>query len=192
MSDDPVRLLVVLGSVTPPGRLHRALAATLEALPDGVEAELLDLATQRLPWAGAADTEQGDAGAVAEAVAGAGAVIFATPVYRGSITGALKNLFDLLPVRTLEGKPVGLVAMGASLHHFLGADRHLRDVLAFFGALPTPVSAYLTSADFADGEPSVAALAQLAELTDGVTALARALPALGPLGPRPLAAGKTA
>lgn len=66
---------------------------------------LLDLAELQLGFVGAAD-----------------AVVFATPVYRGSMTGALKNLFDALPVSTLEGKPVRLVAMGASRHHFLGAE----------------------------------------------------------------------
>jgi hypothetical protein len=56
----------------------------------------------------------------------------------------------------LFAKPTGIVSMGATLHHFLGADRHLRDVLAFYGALVAPVSVYLTSSDFVDGVPSVA------------------------------------
>ncbi|MGV1050071.1 MAG: NADPH-dependent FMN reductase, partial [Solirubrobacterales bacterium] len=129
---------------------------------------------------------RGDAGVV-EAVAGAGAVVLATPVYRGSMTGALKNLLDLLPVSALEGKAVGLAAMGASDHHFLGADRHLRDVLAFVGAVVAPVSVYLTSADFGDGAPGRRAEDALDELLAGVVAISRALDGVG-LGPRPPAA----
>ena len=43
--------------------------------------------------------------------------------------------------------------MGASDHHYLGAERHLRDVLAFFGAIPMPVAVYLNGGDFDDGVP---------------------------------------
>jgi len=41
-------------------------------------------------------------------------VLLATPIYRGSLTGALKNLLDHVPVSALRGTPVALVAMGAS------------------------------------------------------------------------------
>ena len=40
--------------------------------------------------------------------------------------------------------------MGATQHHFLGVDWHLRDVLAWFGALVVPTSVYLVSADFVE------------------------------------------
>ena len=83
-------------------------------------------------------------------MAAADAVVLATPVYRGSLTGVLKNLLDHLPVEALRGTPTAIAAMGASDHHYLGAERHLRDVLAFFGALVTPTAVYLTSADFRD------------------------------------------
>jgi FMN reductase len=188
MHGDRVRLLVVLGSVTPPGRLRGALAATLATPPPGADADLLDLAELRLGFVGSAGAEEDDSEAAIDAIAGADAVLFATPVYRGSMTGAIKNLFDALPVGALERKPVGLVAMGASDHHFLGAERHLRDVLTFFGALPAPVAVYLTSADFEDGEPSPAALSRLGDLLSGLAAIAIAIDGMGSLGPRPLAA----
>jgi FMN reductase len=70
-----------------------------------------------------------------DAIASADAVVLATPVYRGSMTGVLKNLLDHVPVEALRGTPTGTAAMGGSLHHHLGAERHLRDVLAFFDAL---------------------------------------------------------
>jgi FMN reductase len=181
----------VLGSVTPPGRLRGALAEAAERARDGgADAQLLDLAEWKIGFAdGRAPADLGaDAAAVLDAVGSAGALVFATPVYRGSLTGALKNLFDLLPVESLAGKAVGTVSMGASDHHFLGADRHLRDVLAFFGALTMPVGVYLTSADFEDGEVADAAAARLDELLDGTLAAAAALAAGWNPGPAPLAA----
>jgi len=185
------RLLIVLGSVTPPGRLRRALVEAGERREaDGTAVQLLDLAEWRLGLADgrSADELGADTAAVVDAVLAAQAVVFATPVYRGSMTGALKNLFDLLPVESLAGKAVGTVSMGASDHHFLGADRHLRDVLAFFGALAMPVGVYLTGADFEDGEVAAGAAARLDELLRGTVEAAAALAAGWSPGPAPLAA----
>jgi FMN reductase len=116
-------------------------------------------------------------------------VVLATPVYRGSFTGALKNLLDHVPVAALNGTPVAILAMGARPEHFLGVERHLRDVLAFFGAVVTPVAGYLTSADFEDGAPTAAAEIEIDAVLGGLTELTRALAGIDrPLGPVPLAA----
>jgi FMN reductase len=78
--------------------------------------------------------------------------------------------------------------MGGSDHHFLGADRHLRDVLTFFGALVVPVSVYLTRADFVDGVPAERATQALDELIQGAVNLAAAIAGdeVGELGPASL------
>jgi FMN reductase len=186
-----LRLLAVVGSVTPPGRLHRAVEEAVErARPLVADAELIDLGALRISFADGrgSDGFEDDTGAVVEAVERADVVVFATPTYRGSMTGALKNVFDLLPVPALQAKVVALVAMGGSDHHFLGADRHLRDVLTFFGALATPVSVYLTGADFADGAPGERAAQALDELVGGAVGLAAAVAGdeVRELGPAPL------
>jgi FMN reductase len=157
-------LVAILGSATPPGRLRRAVAEALaRAATDGAEVELIDLGEQTIaPADGRPPAELADdTAAVLQAIDGADAVLLATPVYRGSLTGVLKNLLDHVPVEALERKPTAIVAMGASPHHYLGAERHLRDVLSFFGADVLPIAGYLTSADFADGEPTAGAAAEL-------------------------------
>jgi len=146
------------------------------------EHALLDLAEHPLPFAGG---EAPDA-PIVDVIAGADAVLLATPVYRGTYTGALKNLLDLLPVEALRGKAVAIAAMGATDHHHLGADWHLRDVLAWFGALVVPTSTYLTSADFEAGAPRGRAERALDQLLAGLIALSDAIPT--ELGPPPLAA----
>lgn len=181
----------MLGQATPPGRLHAALAGAVErARERGAEADLLDLGQWRLSFADGRDPAAlgDDSGAVVEAVAAARALVVATPVYRGSLTGALKNLFDLLPVPALQGKVVGLVAMGASDHHYLGAERHLRDVLAFFGAVTMPVAVYLNSGGFADGAPTAATESALDQLFAATREVAAALAATEAAAPAPLAA----
>lgn len=190
-----VRLTAVLGSATQPGRLRRALEEAIGRAEDAqlVQACLIDLADVAIAAAdGRPPAALGDDTAnVVEAIATADAVLLATPVYRGSMTGVLKNLLDHVPVAALERKPVAIVAMGASQHHFLGAERHLRDVLAFFGALVLPLAVYLTSADFEDGAPSDGAAAQLDALLRELGALTSAVAASKDAGPpalRPLAA----
>jgi FMN reductase len=200
MATEHLRLLVMLGSVTPPGRLRRALEQAIARSQDStraadeleLEIELIDLAEQRVSFTDGSDPSEldDDSAALIAAVSAADTLLFATPIYRGSMTGALKNLLDLLPVPALEGKVVALAAMGASDHHFLGAERHLRDVLSFFGALVTPVSVYLTGADFhaSSGIPSERAVTALDELIAGAAALAARTREDTPLGPSPLAA----
>jgi FMN reductase len=162
------RIAVILGSVTAPGRLRRALAAAVEAKTEaGAAAELFDLAEHTVAYADGADPDSlgDDTGFLVGRIAAADAVILATPVYRGSLSGSLKNLIDHTPLPALAGKPVGIVAMGGSDHHFLGAERHGRDILAFFGARVAPLAVYITSADFdAAGEPGERALEALAAL----------------------------
>jgi FMN reductase len=185
-----VRLVAVLGSATAPGRLHRAISEALERAELGgcASAELIDLAVARIAAADGRPPEalDDDTAASIAAIAAADAVLLATPVYRGSLTGTLKNLLDHVPVEALRDTPVAIVAMGASEHHYLGAERHLRDILAFFGALVAPTAVYLSSRDFEDGVPSGGAAAALDAVIATVLALAAA--GLGTLGPDPLAA----
>jgi FMN reductase len=187
-----VYLRVLLGSTTSPGRLHRALDGAIErAAERGIEADLFDLGAHRIGFADGTppdDLDDDTATAIA-AVETADALIVATPIYRGSMTGSLKNLFDLLPVPALQGKVVGLVAIGASDHHYLGAERHLRDVLAFFGAFAMPVAVYLNGGDFPDGVPGERAATLLDELFVATGATAGALDGVEAIGePTPLAA----
>lgn len=170
-----IDIRVVLGSTTPPGRLHRALDGAIERAD--FSADLLDLGTLRLGFADGTPPEQleDDTAATIAALESATSLILATPVYRGSLTGSLKNLLDLTPVPALQGKVVGLVAMGASDHHFLGAERHLRDVLAFFGAVVMPVAVYLNGSDFEDGVPGERAESALDQLFAATVEAAAAL-----------------
>ena len=187
---ESIELTAVVGSVTPPGRLRRAVQEAL-ARAEGTQTELIDLAERQIPFAdGRPATELGgDTAAVIAALARADAILLATPIYRGSLTGALKNLLDHVPVAVLQGTPVALVSMGGSDHHYLGAERHLRDVLAFFGAHPLPTAVYLSGRDFTDGQPSQRAEHALDAVIRSAVTLAGALRDRPELGPMPLAAG---
>ena len=192
MADNP-KLLMLVGAATPPGRLAAAIthaADTSRATNPDIATDILNLAETQVEICDGRPLEKYGAATrhAVERIASAAAVLIAAPVYRASFPGVLKNLLDIAPVEALQAKPVGIVAMGGSPHHYLGVDWQLREVLTWFGALLAPTSVYLTGSDFKDGRlVSESARKDLAALTDTLITLSRRLdPA--PLGPPPLAA----
>jgi len=188
-------LLAIVGAVTPPGRLLAATTAMLDgarAANSEIATHLINLADRKIAFADGRPPEQygDDTAATVKQAIEADAVIVASPVYRGSFTGALKNLLDQFPIEALMGKPVGIVAMGATTHHYLGVDWHLRDVLAWFGAFVAPTSVYLSSSDFVDGKLSASALAEMVSLADATIKMT-SLTGGQAFGPKPLAARRS-
>jgi FMN reductase len=185
-------LLMLVGAATPPGRLAAAIqtaAETARAAGD-VAVDILNLAQTPVETCDGRPLDRyGEPTRQAVArIAAAGAVLIAAPVYRASFPGVLKNLLDIAPVEALHNKPVGILAMGGSPHHYLAVDSQLRPVLAWFGALVAPTAVYLTGADFRDGGlASDAARGDLAALAKTLVMLARRLDPAA-LGPPPLAA----
>ena len=190
---DAVKLLMVVGAATPPGRLAAAIEMAAEAAQSSggeVTVDILSLVETRIDICdGRALEAYGEATRQAVArIAAAAAVLIAAPVYRASFPGVLKNLLDIAPVEALQNKPVGIVAMGGSPHHYLAVDGQLRQVLGWFGALVAPTGVYLTGGDFRDGQlASETARKDLTALTATLITLARRLDPTA-LGPLPLAA----
>ena len=192
MSEIP-RLLLLIGAATPPGRLAAAIAAVAAAVRGGAEEiklDIMSLAETPIDTCDGRPLEKygADTREAVDRIAAAAAVLIAAPVYRASFPGVLKNLLDIVPVGALQGKPVGIVAMGGSAHHYLAVDTQLRQVLGWFGALVAPTAVYLTGADFHDGAlTSESARKDLNALADTLLMMLRRLdPSL--LGPPPLAA----
>jgi FMN reductase len=189
---DP-RLLIIVGAATPPGRLAAAMSVAAEAAQaSGAALDVLNLAETKVEICDGRPLDQCDEPtrhAVGLIVA-ADAVMIGAPVYRATYPGVLKNLLDNTPVDALQAKPVGIVAMGGSPHHFLGVDWQLREMLTWFGALLAPTSVYLTGGDFKDGKlSSDGGRADMAALTATLLTLAKLDRAC--LGPKPLAARYT-
>ena len=189
-------LLGIHGTVTNPGRLHQALESALAAAAahdSSITTELLHLGDHQISFADGRPPEAygDDTEKVFEQVTSADMYIIATPIFRASFTGALKNLLDHIPVEGMMGKACGLIGMGATDHHYLPVDTQLRPVLAWFGAHLVPGQVYLKSQHFQDGklaEPK--AIAGLETLGRSVIALHKSLAGNAEsAGPPPLAAG---
>jgi len=191
-------LLGIVGSVSADSRTRTAVEVALDAAADrdGVETDVLHLADYDLDTADGRgiDSYEGDTAAALDLIVEADAYVVGTPVYRGSYSGALKNLLDMVPrgqwqgdVAPFENAAVGLVATGATDHHFLAVDQELRPAFAFFGAHAVGGATYASGDDFDDGELVDADLRERLELLGEATVdLAAAIDesaALGSLGP---------
>ena len=154
-----IKLLAINGSLTPPPSRTRivldvALHAARASAPD-VETEVLELRDFDLQFCDgrAPDQYNADTNAALALIAEADAYLVASPIYRASYTGALKNLFDLVPndpqgSDPLRGKAVGLLATGGSDHHYLVLEHQLRPLFGFFGAQTVGRAVYATPKDF--------------------------------------------
>jgi chromate reductase, NAD(P)H dehydrogenase (quinone) len=135
-----MKVLGISGSLRRDSHNTQLLRAAAELLPDGVELELWDGLKAAPPYSEDDDLEEAPAAVMElrDAIAGADAILFATPEYNHSVPGQLKNALDWasrpLATSPLRNKPVAVV--GASMGAFgaVWAQAELRKVLAAIGA----------------------------------------------------------
>jgi chromate reductase len=131
-----LRILLISGS-TRHGSGNTAALRTVQAIaPDGITAEMYE-GLAALP-AFSPDEDQQPPGPAAELrarIAAAGALLFCTPEYAGTLPGSLKNLLDwTVGGGEIYGKPVGWVNVAVG-GRGTGAEEHLAMVLRYVGAV---------------------------------------------------------
>lgn len=119
-----------------------------------VQTELISLSKQNLVFCNGInpDDYEGDTRSVLDAIIGADAFIVGSPIYRGTFSGAFKNLFDLIPNNALKGKVVGIVATGGSDHHYLAIEHQFKPLFGYFNAYTIPGGVYANNQHFSNGE----------------------------------------
>jgi chromate reductase len=134
-----MRILGISGSLRRESHNTRVLAGARRLLGPGVELELFDALAEIPPFN--EDEEHSAPPAVVAlkaAIAGADAVLIATPEYNGSIPGQLKNALDWASrpaaASPLRGKPAAVVGASTSLFGAVWAQAELRKVLQTIGA----------------------------------------------------------
>jgi chromate reductase len=135
-----LKILGISGSLRSGSHNTNLLRAAAELLPPGVELELWDGLKAVPPYDQDDDVQPAPAAvdALRAAVAGADAVLFATPEYNSSVPGVLKNALDWVsrPLRTnaLRNKPVAVVGASTGAFGAVWSQAELRKVLAAIGA----------------------------------------------------------
>ncbi|MFC3041117.1 NADPH-dependent FMN reductase [Virgibacillus xinjiangensis] len=121
--------------------------ATVEKVLDNVkkfspevEVELVDLKDYQLDFCdGRHYTEyEGDTKTLINQLMEADAYIIGTPIFQASIPGALKNMFDVLPVDTMMNKTAGMIATAGSSKHHLVVEHQLKPILSYMKAMVLP------------------------------------------------------
>ena len=135
-----MKILGISGSLRRDSYNRKLLRAAEELLPPFVDLEVWDGLKAVPPYDQEDDVQPGPA-AVEElrcAVAGADAMLFATPEYNSSVPGQLKNAIDWLsrPLASnpLRNKPVAVVGASTGAFGAVWSQAELRKVLGATGA----------------------------------------------------------
>jgi chromate reductase len=135
-----IKILGISGSLRRASYNTRLLEAAAELLPEGVELELFDGLKAVPPYDEDDDVEPAPdpVARLRETVAGADAVLIATPEYNSSVPGQLKNALDWvsrpLMTNSMRFKPVAVAGASTGAFGAVWAQGELRKVLAAMGA----------------------------------------------------------
>jgi len=113
-SNDSIRIVGVCGSLSADGATKKALAIALKGAAEyDAETALLELRDFDLVFYGSVSPDEypPDVLQLRQTLRESQGIILATPEYHGSLTGALKNMLDLMTIEDFETKIVGLVGV---------------------------------------------------------------------------------
>ena len=135
-----MRVLGISGSLRDASYNTQLLRAAGRLFPNDVEFAVWDGLKAVPPYDEDDDRDPAPEGAqrFRDAVAGADAVLFATPEYNSSVPGQLKNAIDWasrpLAMNVLRNKPVAVIGASTGMFGAIWAQAELRKVLAATGA----------------------------------------------------------
>ena len=154
-----MKILGISGSLSRQSKTELAVRKALSFIPvenESVQTDFISLSEVNLVFCDGRNPEQyeGDTRTVLDKIAGADAFIVGSPIYRGTYSGAFKNLFDLIPNDALKGKVIGIVATGGSNHHYLAIEHQFKPLFGYFNAYVIPGGVYANNGHFSNGELS--------------------------------------
>jgi chromate reductase len=135
-----VRVLAISGSLRDDSHNTHLLRAAAGLLPPGSELELWNGLKAVPPYDPGDDGDDAPEGARAlrDAIAGADALLIATPEYNHSIPGQLKNALDWasrpFPHNVLGNKPAAVIGASTGMFGAVWAQAEVRKVLSAAGA----------------------------------------------------------
>lgn len=142
MSDRPISLLGIAGSLRASSWNKKLLTAAGALLPDGAVMTAFDLAD--IPLYNEDVREKGypePVAALRAAIAACDAIVIATPEYNYSIPGVLKNALDWAsrpPSPPFAGKVAATLGASNGMHGTVRGQNHLKEVLRGLGCIVQP------------------------------------------------------
>src|ERR671919_2180934 len=135
-----MRVLGISGSLRSGSHNTALLRAAVELLPPPARLELFEGLKEVPPYDADDDIDPAPDGAARfrDAIGGADAGLIATPEYKSSVPGQLKNAVDWasrpFPDNVLRGKPVAVIGASTGLFGAVWAQAELRKSLGAAGA----------------------------------------------------------
>src|SRR5690625_3376597 len=142
--------LVVLSGTLVGGKTELALQTSLKFINEiepNIEVEFINLKNYEVEMLDGRNFENynNDTRYVIESISQADCYIIGSPVFQGSLPGALKNIFDHLPTDALRGKPIGFIATGSTYQHYLVIENQLKPIAGYFRSYVVPGSVYVNA-----------------------------------------------
>ncbi|SMF60826.1 FMN reductase [Xaviernesmea oryzae] len=183
----PPRILGIAGSTSCPSKTRALVAHIVDdvARRTGASGQVNDL-TEVLPELGTTtlrSTAPEKLEAMLSAIETADALVFGSPIYKGSYSGLFKHLMDLVDPLALVGKPVLICATGGGQRHALAVEHQMRPLFGFFSAATVPSAIYASEADFENGVLTAAPVRKRCEI-----AACQLAGMLGAIAPTPISA----
>ncbi|MDR9774923.1 NADPH-dependent FMN reductase [Rhizobium hidalgonense] len=131
-----MKIVAITGNVSRPSKTRALGEYALSSVSPGHGRYLFDL-VDVLPVLGTtlwrSEAPAGLAN-VLDAIQSSDVLVVGTPVFKSSMTGLLKHLFDLFEMTALQGRPVLIFATGKAEAHGEHVEAHLRSLMGFFKA----------------------------------------------------------
>lgn len=129
--------------------MNEAVEKVKGKYPD-IETSILDLADYDIQFSDGRNYLDygGDTGYVTKELMEADAIIIGMPIFQASLPGALKNIFDLLPVDAFRDKTVSMLITAGSPKHYLVADLQLKPILSYMKAQIVQTYVFIEEKDF--------------------------------------------
>ena len=141
-----MKLLAISGTLIGSKTLAivKSMVEKIQKLDPDLEIELLDLKQYNIQFCDGRDPSAyiSDTKKVIDIVSEADCYLIGTPVIQGSIPGALKNVFDLVPPTALRNKVMGFIATGGTYQHYLVVENQLKPIAGYFRAFVAPSYVY--------------------------------------------------
>jgi FAD reductase [NAD(P)H] len=151
-----MKLLGISGTITG-SKTRTVVKKVLEDIQKShpeIEVELLDMKKYDVQFCDGRDPSNytGDTKKVIDSISSADFYIIGTPIFQGSFTGVLKNMFDLVDPKVFRNKVMGFVATGGTYQHYLVIENQLKPIGGYLRAYIAPSYVYAHKDHFFQNE----------------------------------------
>ncbi|NHM30645.1 NADPH-dependent FMN reductase [Neobacillus terrae] len=121
-----------------------------KAIDPSIEIELIDLKDYEVEFVKGTPLSyyNNDTVKVVNTVSTADFLVIGTPIYQASIPGALKNLFDHMPMDVFKNKVTGMITTAGTDKHFLVQEFQLKPILTYLKGVVPSANVFVHNNDF--------------------------------------------